>query len=183
MQKDTACIKRFLLLSEGNCWESRRYSFLASEIRHKCTHTYTQIKCCRRRQWHSQQQQQQQPPGRTAGSLISISWMWLCTFISTSEWHFHRNYWANQLTSDGSGLDCNQGLGYISSVCFVFTFECVCGKEVAGAIVHSLMCENCAPVVYWLGSGCCIFLKDYHYDILCLPHWIQCRLSGEWRDW
>lgn len=44
---------------------------------------------------------------RIAGRLISISWMCLCTFISTSDWHFHHNYWSNHLTSDGSDLACS----------------------------------------------------------------------------
>lgn len=45
---------------------------------------------------------------RVASRLISISWMCLCTFISTPDWHFHHNYRANHLTTDDSNLACSQ---------------------------------------------------------------------------
>ena len=82
-----------------------------------------------------------QPPRRTAVRLISISRMCLCTFISTSDWHFHRNYWANQLTGDGSGLACSLSLGNISFSCFFLFFNVSAGNNGTSAEirVHLLM--------------------------------------------
>ncbi len=155
------------------------------------TQTYsTLIKCCCRRQWHSQQQQQ--PPGKTAGRLISISWMCLCTFISTSAWHFHRNYWANQLTSEGSGLACSLSLGNISLSCF--SLFNVSGENNSTSVkvgfpgwcvVHGLVCV-CVVFCWFVETlvplDAALFLKDYHYDILWLQRKIQCRLTGELED-
>lgn len=120
--------------------------------------------------------------------------MCLCTFISVLEWHFHCNYWANQLTSDGSVLACSPSLGNIS-FCFFFLFYCVRGKwgHVCGnkfiswhdvcvcVLPVKLVCLWCGLLICWdLGTS---FLKDYHYDILCLPHRIQCQTDSRVGRW
>lgn len=61
--------------------------------------------------------------------------MCLCTFISVLEWHFHCNYWANQLTSDGSVLACSLSLGNIS-FCFFFFFFFIVSVENGGMYVE-----------------------------------------------
>lgn len=141
-------LKFFLLLSEVKLLRRKEILISSSKIRrHRNTDKST---VAGRGGIHDNSSSR---PERITGRLISISWMCLCTFISTPDWHFHHNYWTNHLTSDGSDLACS-----LRSATFLFFFSppfLMCLREITARLqkilADGVVCAFvCASVVYFV---------------------------------
>lgn len=123
--------------------------------------------------WHCKEEHShhQPPPNseRIAGRLISISWMCLCTFISTSDWHFHHNYWSNHLTSDGSDLACSLRSATFPFLLFPF-FNVSAGNSSTSAEIRLDW------LIVWRVHVCVHFVDLLRPRLLWMLHFLE-RLS------